>query len=206
MATELATKLATEYLGTELDDATLVACVLRGQSAAFGALYERHADRVYRYLRFRVHDEATARDLTQDVFVAVLHALPNLRQDGLFDHWLMRIAHNRLVNHWRSTARESTFLDIDAAEDDQADEPVPAFVLADPEEPEPRVERRLTWDALRIETSALSALQQEVLALRFAGGCSVHETAEILGRSEAAVKKLQLRALAKLRQRLRVLE
>src|SRR5262245_31392515 len=80
-------------------DKALGGLALAGEARAFGERCERHADRVFRYLRFRLWDPAVATDLTQDVFVNALHHRGTLRRPERFASWLMQIAHNRLVNH-----------------------------------------------------------------------------------------------------------
>ena len=101
-------------------DAELVRRALGGQPPAFGALYDRHADRVYRFLRFRVGEEAMATDLTHDVFVSALTHLPGLRQPERFGAWLMQIAHHRALNHWAALARRPAAESLDEAAEAQA--------------------------------------------------------------------------------------
>ncbi len=84
-----------------------------GAILAFGALYERHLEKVFRFVTFRVADRSTSRDLTQDVFLSVLKGLGGLRRSDRFDVWLMRIAHNRVLNHYRSRSRRLSESELD---------------------------------------------------------------------------------------------
>ena len=186
-----------ESTGASLD---LVRQARAGDERAFGALYERYVDRVYRYVNFRVRDDVTARDLTQDVFVNALRGLPRLQDLDRFEGWLMRIAHNQVVNHWRRrTARPQ--IAHGRHEPDEPEEPLARIADASREsDPDEQAEHILRLHAIGRAAKRLTDLQQEVLGLRFGAGLSLAETAAIVGRSEDAVKKLQRRALRALRR------
>lgn len=175
-------------------DADLIARVKRGDGAAFGALYDRHVEVVYRYVRTRVIDTALAEDITHDVFVAALEALPRLRWEGDLRPWLLRIAHNRIANHWRRSGRRPEPDDL-ANVDDDASAHVDHDVTGDPVA---RAETSLRRDALWAALGSLSDLEREVIALRFGQEWSVTEIARRLGRSEHAVCSIQYRAVRRL--------
>lgn len=179
-----------------VDEAELVRRAARGEPGAFGPLYRLHLDAVYGYLRFRVRDEALAEDLTQDVFLSALRSIGRLRDPERFGPWLIRIAHNRVVSHWRRRgARPEAPAALDGSDGlDQS----PALH----EDPIAPAELRLEARGLLSAAAGLTELQQEVLALRFVAGLSVAETAGLMGRSRGAVKNLQHHALKGLRRRL----
>lgn len=186
-------------------DDVLVGRARAGEAWAFGELYERHADRVYRFLRFRLWDSAMATDLTHDVFVSALRHLAELRRPERFASWLMQIAHHRLLNHWQQAGRWPAQLDLDDSGEEAGSEAIvhpadPALVdLADIAD---AVGRRLDLARVLAEARRLTDEQQLVLGLRFAAGLSVAETAAALGKGEPAVKQLQHRAITRLRARL----
>lgn len=152
--------------------------------ARFDKLYERNFERVYAFLARRVHDQATAEDLTSEVFHRALASLPRFEwRDVPFAVWLLRIARNALADHWQRTARDQGNPQPEPAED------------ADLE----AAERRTTL--FRLVTD-LPADQRRVIVERFAEQHSIREIAKQLGRSEGAVKQLQFRALKTLRARL----
>lgn len=183
----------------ELDAAAesgLVARAVRGEAGAFGRLYQAHVQTVYNYVHFRVRDAATAEDLTQDVFTSAFHGVASLRDRDRFRGWLLRIAHNRVANHWRDRVGD-VGLDAECGEDaGPASSEMPDRSAC----PLEAVETRLTADAVLRACGRLTDLQQQVIALRFVVGLSVAETAEVMGRSENAVKNLQHHALAALRR------
>lgn len=172
-----------------------VARAVRGEPGAFGQLYRQHVDRVYHYVYFRVRDERLAEDLTQDVFVNALRGVASLRDEEKFVNWLLRIAHNRVSNHWRARAAGPDWAEL-AAQD--ADESPPDLAAED--EALSRVERREDAAGLLARVAELTELQRQVIALRFVAGLSVAETAELMQRSDNAVKNLQHHALRALRR------
>jgi RNA polymerase sigma-70 factor (ECF subfamily) len=162
----------------------------QADSAAFAPLYQRYRDRVYRYLRTRTNSDEDAADLTQQVFLQALDALPRYRiEQTPFAAWLTRIAHNLAANDRR---RKTT---------------VPWDYV--PEAHQPLVEGDLDDHVLRDEAlaqlreaiQAFNASAREVLALHFAAGLTIAETAVVVGRSEAAVKKQLTRTLHVLKER-----
>jgi RNA polymerase sigma-70 factor (ECF subfamily) len=183
------------------DDGALVRQALTGRPASFGALYDRHVDRVYRFCRFRVHDSPLALDLTQDVFESALRHLPALRDPERFVSWLMRIAHHRVLDQWHLDGRVPPITSWERAQVPAEDDAGPAELTAS-DDVMAQVLGRLDVETLLTETERLTEDQQAVLGLRFAGGLNVAEAATVLERSEDAVKQLQRRALSQLRRRL----
>src|SRR5262245_34718410 len=107
-----------------LDENRLVERAKQGDSQALGQLSQRHVDRVYSYVVFRVRDEALAEDLTQDVFFQAMRGLQSFDWRGAVAPWLLRIARNTIIDHWRRSARRpewamSALEDADEEEDDR---------------------------------------------------------------------------------------
>ena len=157
----------------------------RHDVAAFAPLYARYADPVYRYCYRRLGTKEAAEDATSLIFANALAALPRYHA-GSFRSWLFAIAHNVVANHLR-TARPA--LSLAATADLAAGTPTPEeTVLA--------AERQRM---LRTLLDQLPADQRRVAELRLAG-LSGKEIAESMGRSHAAVRMLQQRAIARLRR------
>lgn len=177
------------------------ALVLRGQAGdrqAFGQLYQNHIEAVYAYIALRVRDAALAEDLTQDVFVSAWRSLAGFRWQGSLAPWLMRIAHNRIANHWRTQGRRPEQVSLPGGDD--PDDPRPEF--ADSATPSDDADLGLGSADLSRAMERLTDLQRQVIALRFGAGLSLAETADMLQRTQNAVKNLQHNALANLRRHL----
>jgi RNA polymerase sigma-70 factor (ECF subfamily) len=191
-----------ELNGTLSSDASaefrLVERAQRGDRAAFGQLYQRHVDDVFAYVQLRVRNVAVAEDLTQDIFMNVFRALPRFRWQGSFAPWLLRCAHNRVANHWRAQGRRPDQVALPTEDDTERSMPE----LAGEADPIDAIDWRLSAEQIGGAMAALTELQQQVISLRFGAGLSLAETAEIMQRSQNAVKNLQHNALAALRRRL----
>jgi RNA polymerase sigma-70 factor (ECF subfamily) len=148
--------------------------------AQFSKLYEDNFYRVYAYIARRVGERQQAEELTAEVFHEALANLGKFEWRGApFEAWLIRIAANTVADYWRDAERESGA--IASGEPPQHDE----------------VERRAMLFQL---VDRLPEAQRRVIHLRFVEQRSIREIAADLGRSEGAVKQLQLRALEALRQ------
>ncbi len=178
----------------ELDDCILLEQAQKGQVAAFGELYERHAETVYRYLQAHLSNRLDAEDLTEDVFLRSWRSLPLYKQQGIpFPAYLLRIARNALTDHYRRSARRGPHTSLDHDE-----------TLPDPHtEPSDAVHARIERQELVRLMEGLNEDYRTVLVLRFFSELSPEETAQVMGRSAGAVRVLQHRALAALRQLLK---
>lgn len=152
--------------------------------ARFADVYDAWFDRVYAYVARRTSNRSETEDLVSDVFH---HALANLRRfewrGAPFSAWLFRIAANKIADRWERLGRE------------QALDPPPESAAADQEEAHDRAK---VLALLR----DLPEDQRRVVELRFVEEKSTREVAEMLGRSEGAIKQLQFRGLESLRARM----
>jgi len=183
--------------GSKPTDRELVTGARQGDAEAFGALYDRHVAGVYAYVQLRIRDATVAEDLTHDVFASALAGLPRFRWQGDLRPWLLRLAHNRIANHWRTVARHPELAPL------PDEEAALSGALVDDYDPAAAAELALDMDSLDVALAELGDLEREILALRFGGGLSVRETARTLGRSEPSVRSLQFRAVRRLAARLR---
>src|SRR5512142_728899 len=93
------------------EDAALAVRASRGDVSAFGKLYDKHVDAIYRYVYYRVRDDAEAEDLTSDVFMRALKAMPRYEPRQAFLAWLYRIARNAVIDRARRGNRQVSFED-----------------------------------------------------------------------------------------------
>jgi len=180
-----------------LSDQELVERAVRSDSHAFGELYRRYVDDVFLYIRLRVVDPRLSEDLTQDVFLGAYRGLAGFRWQGVLRPWLLRCAHNRVANHWRTLSRRPAEADWDDADEEAEGLPEPLIDDADLSEV---LAIRMDAHAIARAMACLTDLQREAITLRFWMELSVAETAEVMGRSEAAVKNLQYAALLRMRR------
>jgi RNA polymerase sigma-70 factor, ECF subfamily len=162
----------------------LVKLAKYGDREAFAVLYDRHVTSVYRYVYHRVGDRALAEDLTSETFLRALHRIGTFTWQGSdVGAWLVTIARNLIIDRYRSARYR---LEV------TTDQPFDAVEVDGPED---TVLDRMHSMALIAAVKLLTAQQQECVALRFLEGYTIAETARIMGKSEGAVKTLQLRAV-----------
>jgi RNA polymerase sigma-70 factor (ECF subfamily) len=166
----------------------LIVRAKQGDSEAVGALYEQFRLGIFRYLYYRSGDTHAADDLTSEVFLRMIRALPGFRlQETAFQAWLYQIARNVLNDHYRQArSRNHVQLEENLMEGTETIRSRP-------------VERALNSVTLQRALDRLSVEQRDVIVMRFVSGMPIGEVAQALNRSEDAVKGLQRRALASLR-------
>jgi RNA polymerase sigma-70 factor (ECF subfamily) len=180
----------------------LVDLAQAGNSAAFGQIYDRYLNAVYRYVLFRVHsNKAIAEDITSDVFVQALRKINGYRNQGQdFGAWLMTVARNKVYDHYRSSRNRRELLASDVisgtSQRIDLDHPIDTTRTGDPEAT--TIDQAVN-DALMDAIRQLRPEQQEALVLRFFLGYSVAETAEVMGKREGAIKALVYRAVKRLK-------
>lgn len=148
----------------------------------FVALYERSLGDVYSYLFSRVRDRALAEDLTQDVFLA--GARRAATGESVEVPWLIAVARNKLVDHWRAAGRRERRLRL--IQNDREDRESPLEVL----------DQSRAAEVLQ----TLNPTYRTALVLRHVDGLSVAEVADHLGRTVAATEQVLSRARAAFRQ------
>jgi RNA polymerase sigma-70 factor, ECF subfamily len=172
----------------DLELPRIIARAQAGDAGAFGELYARYAGMILRYLYVRVHEQESAQDLTQEVFVRVIKGISGFEYRGekSFLGWLYTIAGNVMIGQARRKRAISTPLDDN-------------LELVDPRGQE-AVHSIYDRVALQQAIGQLTADQQQVLTLKFFADMTNQEIANVIGRSEGAVKALQHRALHALQQ------
>lgn len=158
--------------------------------AAFAPLYQRYRDRIYAYLRTRTRCAEDAADLTQQVFVQALDALPRYRVQGTpFAAWLFRIARNAAASYHKRHRHTIAWDFVPEALQPLVEDDLAA-----------RVMQRESIARLHDMLRACNAGTREMLALRFAARLTVAETAAAMGKSDAAVKKQLARTIHTLKE------
>jgi RNA polymerase sigma-70 factor (ECF subfamily) len=160
-----------------------------GEAEAFGLIYDRYMDTVFRFIYFRVGNRQLAEDLTADTFLRALKRIGSFTWQGRdLGAWLVTIARNLVADHFKSGRYrlEVTTGDVlDADREDRGPEGSPEAAVVD----------HITNVTLLAAVKQLNPEQQECIVLRFLQGFSVAETAQAMGKNEGAIKALQYRAV-----------
>jgi RNA polymerase sigma-70 factor, ECF subfamily len=168
----------------------LVRAAQAGDTAAFGELYDRYADVVFRYVLFRVGDRNLAEDVTSETFLRAFRRITSISYQGKdVGAWFVTIARNIVLDHVKSSRFR---LEVATADPDDGRDPADG--------PERQVLDRLAHTELLACVEQLGDDQRECIVLRFLQGLSVAETATVMNRNEGAVKALQHRAVRRLAQ------
>ena len=183
----------------EETDENLMVRFGRGEAAAFEFLYRRHESRVFRFLHRNVKNEATANDLMQEVWFAVVRGAANYQPTAKFTTWLFTIAHNRTVDMIRATHRLQS-LDAGDDADPEASSPLERLAIEAKLEPLAQVQSQDEAAALLSAVAQLPAEQRSAFLLQAEGDLSVEEIALVTGSSFETAKSRLRYARAKLRQ------
>ncbi len=174
------------------DGWALVRATQDGDVDAFGRLFDRYHDVVFRFVFYRLGDRGVAEDLTQETFVRAFRRISSVSYQGRdIGAWFVTIARNLVLDHVKSSRYR-----LEQATPEITD------VAPDSHRPGPESEviAGATYEELLRCVAKLGDDQQECITLRFLQGLSVSETAHIMGRNEGAVKALQHRAVRRLAQ------
>ncbi|MCX2948049.1 sigma-70 family RNA polymerase sigma factor [Lentzea sp. NEAU-D7] len=169
----------------------LVKAAQEGDTEAFGVLYDKYVDMVFRYVLFRVGgDRAFAEDVTSETFLRALRSIGSVSYQGRdVGAWFVTIARNIVFDHVKSSRYR---LEVTTAE------------LQDNREETSGPEQEVMTEATNAEllrcVSQLGDDQRECITLRFIEGKTVSEVAQLMDRNEGAVKALQHRAVRRLAQ------
>jgi RNA polymerase sigma-70 factor (ECF subfamily) len=150
---------------------------------ALAEIHDRYYQRVYRYFSFRMPDSQTAEDLTSEVFIRFLKAIRDKNAPpNTIQGWLFGAARNVAREYYRRSKK------IEVVS-------ITEHIPAGENSPEQKISKRLDVEAMIKAMEELTDDQKHVLALRFGYGLPIREVAEIINKSEAAVKMLQARAI-----------
>ncbi len=174
---------------TQLDDAELVELAKDSQEA-FGVLYERYVEKIYKYIYYRTGNHQDAEDLTAGVFHRAMAHIEHYTERGVpFQAWLYRIAHNLVANWHRDRSRRKII-------------PLEEFVSSGLhfDAPDAQAEDKEERQQLLQAIERLPEERQQLLYLKFVAHLSNAEVGEILDRTEGAIKSLYHRTLIALRE------
>jgi RNA polymerase sigma-70 factor (ECF subfamily) len=184
------TKTVTEAVTYDQSDIEgLVERAAGGDFEVFSELYSIYLDKIYRYVFYQVKDRMTAEDITEDVFVKAWKAIGTCKGKGkTFLSWLYRIAHNHVIDYLRKMQKYTSIEEMENM-----------VTISDPKL---ELEAELEHQELLELVACLPQNQRQVIILKFIEDMGNREIGRIMNKKEGAIRVLQMRALATLRQKL----
>ncbi len=173
----------------EVTDAEYVKKFQAGDREAFGVLYDRYAEKIYRFVYFKVLNKDVAEDIVSAVFIKGYEKIGSFNANkGTFSQWIYSIARNTVIDHYRTNRKNVDIEDIfDLGEDERTEAKIDARDLLK------KVEKYLT---------KLNPRQREIITLRVWEELSYREIAAVVGGSEDSVKVMFSRTIRELRDKL----
>ena len=164
-----------------LSDQKLVSTYLEGNVSSLETLIKRHKDRIYTFIISKVRNQALAEDIFQDAFFKVIKSLQKgkYNEEGKFLPWVMRIAHNLVIDHFRKTKRMPTTSNIKSYDDDFFD--IFDFISCEDLNSELTIMEVEQHEQLRKIVQELPEEQRQVLVMRHYEELSFKEIAEKTG-------------------------
>ena len=177
-------------LDTAVSEQKLIHFSQQGDREAFTRLFDTYLDRIHRYIYFRVMDSELAEDITSLVFLKVWENLDSFQNGpSSFAGWIYRIAHNTIIDHYRTRRIVISLEDVG-----------PADHVYSSDEVDEKLEMKIRSQELSEALMELTSTQKEVLILRFVLGFSTLEIAHRLHKREGAIRSMQMRGLKRLAQ------
>jgi RNA polymerase sigma-70 factor (ECF subfamily) len=173
-------------------DLSLLRRCQQGEVEAFGELYERYVDRVYRHVYYLTRDRTEAEDLTAETFLRAWQAIGRYQwRDKPLLSWLLTIAHNLVISRMRRNSHHGRSLEHMGAEANTASvAPEDAYIA------------NLQHEQVLRAILKLKPLERQVILLRFVDQMDYPEVAAALGKTVNAIRVTQFRALSNLRRML----
>jgi len=171
----------------DIPEECLLKLAAEGDKQAFGILYQRYLDDIYRFVFYKVSNQSIAEDITEETFLRVWERMPKIyQQNGRIDNfsaYLYRMANNRVIDYYRK--KKPVEIDMALSE-------TKALL------PEEIVDQRELSDSLSMAIRKLEPDFQEIVILRFINQLSHKQAASIMNISDANARVLQFRAIKKL--------
>jgi len=176
-------------------DEELMLAYTTGDAAAFDTLYGRYRAPLFRYVRRQVGEDRIAEEIFQDTWMRVIKARDRYAASAKFTTWLFTIAHNRVMDHFRSARAKPEEVPLLANDEDD-----PEVAASDTDNPESSLTRARLAERILEALDALPAVQREAFVLQQEGDLTVEEIATVTGVTRETAKSRLRYALAKLRR------
>ncbi len=162
----------------------------KGDSTAFGILYDHYIRYIYNFVFFKTHNKETAEDLTSQTFFKAFNSISSVDPSKSFISWLYKIAQNIVIDHYRKSSRENSKRQI---MDDEWDAPDTSIDIVGDLDISRDIERMKKY------LSQLSSQERDIIIMRVWQDLSYKEIADIYGKTESSCKMMYSRSLKKLR-------
>jgi RNA polymerase sigma-70 factor (ECF subfamily) len=170
----------------------LVQQAIKRDRAAFTALYESCIDRVYRHVYYKVSNHYDAEEITQEAFVRAWKAIDKYKRTGApFVSWIITIAGNLVIDYYREHQKVMITDEIEKISEKDLGNQIPG--------PERQAEMNFDNGVIKKAVLKLNGDKQKVILMHFIDGLSYEEIAQVLNKSEGAIRVIQYRALSDLR-------
>jgi RNA polymerase sigma-70 factor (ECF subfamily) len=176
-----------------MTEAELKKLLLRAQTGnpeAFGLIYDQFSDKIYRFIYFRVGHKEVAEDILSDTFVKGWQKINQINSPQALSGWLYQIAKNNIIDYYRLKRESIALSEVEEFLEDEAD-PVDSANLV--------FQEKKILELIEL----LPKEQQEVIKYRFFEDLSNEEIAYVMSKSEGAIRVIQHRAIAKLKELLK---
>jgi len=160
-----------------ISDYELIQRFIKGETSCFDQLIHRHKNKVFAYISMYIRDQALAEDLFQDTFMKVIQSVKagRYQDNGKFISWVMRIAHNLIIDHFRRIKQMNT-----VSNDDYESDLFNSRKLAEDNVEDDMIRRQIQKDVRKM-ISMLPDDQREVVILRHYAELSFREIADTTG-------------------------
>lgn len=185
-------------MDNKFTDEQLLRCYQKGDSDAFAKLYGRYKNAIYHYFSHQVHITGAAEELHQDVWLRVIKSATGFNQQASFKTWLYTIAHNRLIDYYRTANKQplhlinNAFSDNDGKTDTQNE-------ISISSQPDVILQQQQLNSALLSAIKSLPEEQREVFLLHEKSSLTLQEIAVITDNSFEGSKSRLRYAVKKLR-------
>ncbi|MFN8241669.1 MAG: sigma-70 family RNA polymerase sigma factor [Bacteroidales bacterium] len=158
-----------------LSDYELIERFIKGEQSCFEEIINRHKNKVFAYISLYIRDQALAEDIFQDTFLKVIQSVKTgkYQDNGKFVSWVMRIAHNLIIDHFRRLKQLNVM-----SNDDYESDLFNSRKLSDANVEDVIVRTQIRKDVRKL-ISKLPDDQKEVVILRHYAGLSFKEIAEV---------------------------
>lgn len=161
---------------SKLSDTELVALYLEGNSKSFEVLISKHKHKIYAFILSKIRNRDLAEDIFQETFIKVINSLQKgkYNEEGKFLPWVMRIAHNLVIDHFRKSNKMRTIAPKDSFD-------IFDIIYDDSKNAEENMVNRQIYKDLRKLIEYLPQDQKEVLKMRYYSELSFKEISESTG-------------------------